>query len=328
MIPVNLVVGACLVATGTLNDIISLPNIGTSSKHASKEGHRNPTDILDRYLGVTRSFTRRLEIRIQGGSSNTLLTQDQEAWLQSVDETPASWRIIKVNHAILITDNLSSQLRDRVEKLFINSLIVRSPSIGEPQLFGFDGASSGLRDIEKIIVWFSDFRIRDISVVYRGGVTVGPYSFGLSNPLSQSDAFLLASGEYITDIFVWRSHDGFIGGIQFVKNSLECSPIYGVVLKKNFQSHPPALLDGNGNALLGISGTYTSDGVSQITAVWRSDVVLRRKRRTQTSFTGGYKGYVFNDLQYLPDPAVSRIAQITACARTSDGTVCDFRVSD
>ncbi|KAG8684007.1 hypothetical protein FRC11_012749, partial [Ceratobasidium sp. 423] len=129
-----------------------------------------------------------------GGSSDVLLNQGYEAWLKSVSETPASWRIIKVNRAVPITAILDSQLRDRVEQLFTGSLIVSSPSVGETQLFGFDGATNGLRNIEKITVWFSEFRIRDISVTYSGGITAGPHSYGVSNPLSQSDTLVLTSG--------------------------------------------------------------------------------------------------------------------------------------
>ncbi|CAE6511270.1 unnamed protein product [Rhizoctonia solani] len=326
MIPVDAVIGACLVVTGTLNDATTLPDSGSSTTF-SKETRGSLVDIVDQRLGTTRCFTRRLETRVQGGSSDVLLTQGYEPWIKSIAET-TSMTLIKVNRAVLITEIFDSQLRERVEKLFMNSIIHRSPSVGEPLSFGFDGAASGLRNIEKIILWLSDARIRDISVVYNGGVITGPYSFGLSNPLSQTDVVALASGEYITDIFVWQHNDGWIAGIQFVKNTLECSPIYGMP-KNGFTSRPPILLNGDGNALLGISGAYTSDSLTQIKAVWRSDVILRRQRHTQTSFTGGQHGIIFNDLQYLADPATARITQISACSRANnggDGTVCNFRV--
>ncbi|KDN35542.1 hypothetical protein RSAG8_11499, partial [Rhizoctonia solani AG-8 WAC10335] len=106
-------------------------------------------------------------------------------------------------------------------------------------------------------------------------------------------------------------------GVQFVKNHPGLSPIYGIRTTDNITSRPPVLLSGNGNALLGISGAYTADGLSQLQAVWRSDVVIRRQRHTQTSCIGGQAGYVFNDLQYLADPATARIAQITARAGTN-----------
>ncbi|KEP51517.1 jacalin-like lectin domain protein [Rhizoctonia solani 123E] len=323
MIPVNVVVGASLATTGTLNDASTLPDSIAFTK-ASKENRGNLSDMIDQHLGTTRCFLRRLETRIQGGSSDVFLNQGYEAWLPSVAEATAL-RVVKVNHAVPITEFLDSQLRDRIEKLFINSIILRSPGVGEPFSLGFDGAASGLRNIERIVLWFSDARIRDVSVAYAGGVVTGPYSFGLSNPLSQSDVVVLASGEYITDIFVWQHNDGWIAGIQFVKSSLECSPIYGMP-KDGFTSRPPILLSGDGNALLGISGAYTSDSLNQIKAVWRSDVILRRQRHTRTSFTGGPHGTIFNDLQYLADPTTARIVQISAC-HAGDGTVCNFRVT-
>ncbi|CAE6468338.1 unnamed protein product, partial [Rhizoctonia solani] len=136
------------------------------------------------------------------------------------------------------------------------------------------------------------------------------------------------TGEYVTDMFVWHHIDGWIAGIQFIKSTAEHSPIYGIPERnKGFTSHPPVLLAGNGNALLGMSGTYNADGISQMKAIWRSDVVLRRKRYTQTSFIGGQHGVVFHDLKYLANPATARITQICACARGSDGTVCNFRIT-
>ncbi|CAE6435682.1 unnamed protein product [Rhizoctonia solani] len=89
-------------------------------------------------------------------------------------------------------------------------------------------------------------------------------------------------------------------GVQFVKNNPGLSPIYGIRTKDSITSRPPVLLSGNGNSLLGISGAYTSDGLNQLQA------------RGQT-------GYVFNDLQYLADPATARITQITARAETNHG---------
>ncbi|CAE6452113.1 unnamed protein product [Rhizoctonia solani] len=193
MIPVNVVVGGCLVVTGTLNDTTTLPESGNSPRFSLKENQGNLTDIVDQHLGTTRCFTRRLEARAQGGSSEALVTQGYEAWLRGISET-TSMRIVKVNHAVPITEVLDGQLRERVEKFFLNSIIFRSPCVGEPLSFGFDGAANGLRDIEKITLWSSDARIRDIAIVYTGGVIAGPYSFGLSNPLSQSDEFVLAPG--------------------------------------------------------------------------------------------------------------------------------------
>ncbi|KAG8682444.1 hypothetical protein FRC11_014865, partial [Ceratobasidium sp. 423] len=259
-----------------------------------------------------------------GGSSEALLSEGYEAWLKSAIGSPASWRIIKVNHAVPITEILEDQLRERVEQLYANSVILRSPSVGAPHSFGFDSAINGLRAIEKIILWFSTCKIRDIAVAYAGGIVAGPYSFGISNHESQSDVFVLAPGEYVTDLFVWRHVDGWISGIQFVKNTLELSPIYGIRSQDYLAADPPVLLGGNGNVLLGISGAYTTDSLSQLQAIWRSDVVIRRQRYTQTSFIGGQTGSVFNDLQYLADPATARIVQITG--RNKD-SVASFRVT-
>ncbi|KAH7332711.1 hypothetical protein B0J17DRAFT_678520 [Rhizoctonia solani] len=334
MIPLNAVIGACMVASGKLSGETVVPISGASSSDPSNDHSNTPlpndhpnissndhlyslTDIVDQHLGTAKSFTRRLESRIQGGSSEAVLKGGYEAWLKSVIDNPASWRIIKVNHAVPITEILGSQLRDRVEQLFTNSIILRSPSVGPPHAFGFDGAANGLRTIEKITIWFSASRIRDLAVAYAGGIVAGPYAVGLSDQESQSDEFVLAPGEYVTDMFVWQHLDGWILGVQFAKNSPGLSPIYGINSRDSITSHHPVLLSGNGNALLGLSGAYTSAGINQLQAVWRSDVVLRRQRQTQTSCIGGTSGQIFNDLQYLADPATARIVQISARVKDS-----------
>ncbi|CAE6480299.1 unnamed protein product [Rhizoctonia solani] len=313
VIPLNMVAGASLAATGTLNGTV-FPNSSSSSNNPVGERSYNLNDIVDQRLGTVRNFAKRLETRVQGGSSEVLLNEGYEAWLNSVAENPASWRVIKIYRVVPITDILGDKLRARVEQLFTNSLVYRSPSVGSPHGYGFEGVTNGLRTIEKITVWFSDTRIRDISIRYVGGLEVGPYSFGISHPGTPSDTLVFASGEYVTDMFVWHHTDGWIAGIQFVKSSLEFSPIYGIQDRESITTHPPVLVSGNGNALLGISGAYTSDNICQLKAIWRTDVTMRPQRQTQTSFTGSNYGIVFNDLQYLADPATSRIAQITARA--------------
>ncbi|KAJ1299907.1 hypothetical protein OPQ81_005022 [Rhizoctonia solani] len=317
VIPLNMVAGACLAVTGILRDGTSLPNSILPTNYPSGGRLHNLTDILEQHLGTTGSFVRRLESRVQGGSSEILLNEGYDAWLRSVAEDHASWRVVKVQRVAPITDILSEKLRVKVQQLYTTSLIYRSPSVGAPHGFGFEGALHGLRTIERIKIWFSDSRIRDISVKYIGGVVAGPYSFGISNPHTPSDEFILASGEYITDMFVWHHTDGWIAGIQFFKSSLECSPIYGIGDRELISTHAPVLLSGNRKALLGISGTYNADNICQVKAIWRGDVVIRRQRHTQTSFTGALHGFVFNDLQYLADPATSRIVQITARADSS-----------
>ncbi|KAJ1300224.1 hypothetical protein OPQ81_005055 [Rhizoctonia solani] len=281
VIPLNMVAGACLAVTGILRDGTSLPNSILPTNY--------PSGAKARVASSGRS----------------------------VAEDHASWRVVKVQRVAPITDILSEKLRVKVQQLYTTSLIYRSPSVGAPHGFGFEGALHGLRTIERIKIWFSDSRIRDISVKYIGGVVAGPYSFGISNPHTPSDEFILASGEYITDMFVWHHTDGWIAGIQFFKSSLECSPIYGIGDRELISTHAPVLLSGNRKALLGISGTYNADNICQVKAIWRGDVVIRRQRHTQTSFTGALHGFVFNDLQYLADPATSRIVQITARADSS-----------
>ncbi|CEL53094.1 hypothetical protein RSOLAG1IB_11226 [Rhizoctonia solani AG-1 IB] len=324
VIPMNMVAGAFLATTGTLENGATLPDSAPPSNTPIGDRPYNLSDIVDRHLGTPRTFVRRLESRVQGGFSETLLNEGYEGWLKSVTENPTSWRVVKVNRVIPITDILSDKLRNMVERVFGDSLIYRSPSVGAPHGRGFECDTSSLRAIQVITVWYSDSRVRDISIKFVGGAVSGPYAFALSNPQSQSDEFILASGEYITDMFVWHHVDGWIAGLQFFKSSLECSPIYGIRDRELISTHAPVLLSGNGNALLGLSGTFYPDCICQIKAVWRGDVTINRYRHTLTSFTGALHGFVFNDLQHLADPATSRIVEITARA---EGSLANLRTT-
>ncbi|KAJ1300223.1 hypothetical protein OPQ81_005054 [Rhizoctonia solani] len=324
MIPLNMVAGACLAVTGTLRDGTALPD-GVPVTHPSLGGRPySLTDILDRHLGTSRSFSRRLESRVQGGSSEILLEDGYDAWLKSVIKNPASWSVVKIHDAVPITDILDDKLQDIIKQLFAGSLMYRSPSVGAPHGFGFEGAANGLRDIEKNHHMVLRFEGAGISVAYTGGAVAGPHSFGISNPQSPLDTVTLIPSDFITDMFVWYHTDGWIAGLQFVKSNYEFSPIYGIRDRESNNTRPPVLLSGNGNAQLGISGTYNSDNICQIRAVWRSDVVPRRHRHTQTSFTGSTYGIVFNDIQHLADPSTSRIVQIIA---RTDGGVANFRTT-
>ncbi|CCO34941.1 hypothetical protein BN14_09052 [Rhizoctonia solani AG-1 IB] len=260
VIPMNMVAGAFLATTGTLENGATLPDSAPPSNTPIGDRPYNLSDIVDRHLGTPRTFVRRLESRVQGGFSETLLNEGYEGWLKSVTENPTSWRVVKVNRVIPITDILSDKLRNMVERVFGDSLIYRSPSVGE----------------------------------------------------------------YITDMFVWHHVDGWIAGLQFFKSSLECSPIYGIRDRELISTHAPVLLSGNGNALLGLSGTFYPDCICQIKAVWRGDVTINRYRHTLTSFTGALHGFVFNDLQHLADPATSRIVEITARA---EGSLANLRTT-
>ncbi|CAE6490617.1 unnamed protein product [Rhizoctonia solani] len=264
-----MVAGASLGVTGILRNGITLPNSVSPPEKPLGARSYNLADIVDQHLGITGSFSKRLESRVQGGLSEVLLDEGYEAWLKSISENPTRWRIIKVHHVVPTTDILGDKLRQRVRGLFTSSLIYRSPSVGAPHGSSFEG-------------------------------------------------------EYITDIWVWHHMKGWTAGIQFVKSNLECSPIYGIKDRESNDTHPPVLLSGNGNALLGISGAYTSDHICQLKAVWRSDVAVQRQRHTQTSFTGSNIGIIFNDLQYLADPASARIVQITARA---GGSLADLRTT-
>ncbi|KAH7332704.1 hypothetical protein B0J17DRAFT_678473 [Rhizoctonia solani] len=252
---------ACLAVTGTPKSGTACPNEVFSTNPSARDRQYNLADIIDRHLGTAKSLTRKIQSRVQGGPAEELLNLGHKAWHKSVIKSPESWTVIKVYRVVPITQILSNQLQEGVRRLFTNALIYRSPSVGAPHGFSFEGAIDGIREVESITIWFADLRVRDISLRYIGGATAGPYFFGIKHPQTPSDTLTLAPGEYITDIFVWHHMGGWTAGIQFVKSSLERSPIYGIKDRESNDTQPPILLSGNGNTLLGISGAYTSDHI-------------------------------------------------------------------
>ncbi|CAE6495997.1 unnamed protein product [Rhizoctonia solani] len=193
VIPLNMVAGACLAVTGALGTGTALPR-GIPPSSPPGNPPYNLADVIDRHLGTTNCFGRRLESRVQGGFSEALLNGGYAGWLSSVIENPSSWTVIKVHRVVPITDILDNKLRTQIEQLYTTTFIHRSPAVGTPHGLGFDSTVHGLRTIERIKIWFSDSRIRDISVTYVGGAVTGPYAFGIKNPESQSDVFVLVSG--------------------------------------------------------------------------------------------------------------------------------------
>ncbi|KAH7332709.1 hypothetical protein B0J17DRAFT_154066 [Rhizoctonia solani] len=84
-IPLNAVAGAFMGVTGILNNGTSFPSaVSTSNSNAENQLY-SLTEIVDRQLGTSGCFGRRLETRVQGGSSQALLTQGCSAWLRSID---------------------------------------------------------------------------------------------------------------------------------------------------------------------------------------------------------------------------------------------------
>ncbi|ELU43006.1 hypothetical protein AG1IA_02966 [Rhizoctonia solani AG-1 IA] len=330
----NMVAGASLAVTGTLSAGTQLPD-GAPPNSPPGDRPYNLSDIIDRHLSTSRTFVRKLESRVQGGFSEALLNEGYEGWLKSVagrprmQENPATWTVVKVHRVVPITDILGDKLRRSVEQVFGSSLVYRSPGVGAPHGSGFECDTKVLRAIERIKVWYSDSRIRDISIKYVGGAVSGPYSFGTLNPQSQSDDFILGSGEYITDVFVWYHVDGWIAGPRADHHSPPCSPerqwerTFRILWYILFGFHMP----GQSKRIQEWIFWAVIERALLRQAVWRRDITVGRYRHTQTSFTGALHGFVFNDLQHLADPATSRIAEITARAENSLANLCTTYVS-
>ncbi|CAE6472722.1 unnamed protein product, partial [Rhizoctonia solani] len=282
MIPLAMVIGASLAATGTLGSKQTL----TGDSATFRPPDRGP----------------------DGGYPETFSKSGFNAWLDTAvnSDNSSTWEVVKVNNAVPITDLLPKTLRQRIDRLFsYSNMITRSPSVGSQIPYGFDGASLGVKDIKQINVWHNGAVMQDISIVYIDGSVAGPYGLGTAPNNKMSDSFVLGRGEFITDVFVWATSSS-INAMQFAKNTSQLSVRYGT----QNGAGDPAIFTAGGNALLGFSGSCNTNSLLQIQAVWRSDVKSDEYRSIATSTIGSSSAIIFNDYRFLGDPASSYISKI------------------
>ncbi|CCO34943.1 hypothetical protein BN14_09054 [Rhizoctonia solani AG-1 IB] len=268
MVPLCAVIGASLAATGTLVAKQTL----TGDTNTFRPPNRGPDvmQMVDQNLDIT-------------------------------DSSP-TWEVVKVNRGASIIDILPQELQQKVNRaLSQQNSIWRTPSVLPPIPFDFDGASLGVKDIKQINIWHNGAGINDFSIVYVDGTTAGPYGSGKTSQMS--DSFLLARGEYITDIFAWNN-GGFIITIQFAKNTYQLSPRYGVHIGW---------------------GSNNSNYVRQLQGVWHSGSKQDDYRAIATSTIGMGNGTMFNDYRFLGHPATSRISAIQY--RNTAQAIAQFQVT-
>ncbi|CAE6467181.1 unnamed protein product [Rhizoctonia solani] len=310
MIPLCAVIGASLAATGALGSQQTL----TGDAATFRPPDRGPDimQMIDRSLDITGNFERRFESRIQASCN---------AWLANVadfDNSP-TWEVVKVNRAAPITDLLPKTLRQKVNRLLSQpNAIWRTPTVGNMLPLNFDGASLGVKDIKQINVWHNGAAIQDISISYIDGAVAGPYGFGKTNRMS--DSFVLARGEFITDVFVWYNTSSILT-IQFVKNTTQLSPRYGL----HAGWGDPTIFTAGGSALLGMSGSFNASQILQLQGVWRSDLKQDDYRTIATSIIGTGNGTMFNDYRFLGHPPTSRISAIQY--RNTAQAIAQFQVT-
>ncbi|CEL53096.1 hypothetical protein RSOLAG1IB_11228 [Rhizoctonia solani AG-1 IB] len=319
MVPLCAVIGASLAATGTLVAKQTL----TGDTNTFRPPNRGPDvmQMVDQNLDITGNFERRFESRIQGGFPELFSKSGFNAWLTDVANFNSSptWEVVKVNRGASIIDILPQELQQKVNRaLSQQNSIWRTPSVLPPIPFDFDGASLGVKDIKQINIWHNGAGINDFSIVYVDGTTAGPYGSGKTSQMS--DSFLLARGEYITDIFAWNN-GGFIITIQFAKNTYQLSPRYGVHIGWGDLN----VFTAGGSALLGLSGSNNSNYVRQLQGVWHSGSKQDDYRAIATSTIGMGNGTMFNDYRFLGHPATSRISAIQY--RNTAQAIAQFQVT-
>ncbi|CUA67971.1 type VI secretion system protein ImpL [Rhizoctonia solani] len=306
MIPLAVIVGASLAATGTLGSGQTL--VGDSATFRPPNRGPDVMQMIDHSLDITGNFERRFESRIQGGCPEVFSSSGFNAWLSGAvnNSSSTTWEVVKVHNAIPITDILPKPLRQKSNRLFsYATMITRSPAIGMPIPFNFDGASLGVKDIKQINLWYTASMVRDISVVYTDGAVAGPYGLGRTPTNKITDSFVLTPGEFITHVFTWWNGNA-VETIQFITNNSLVSPRYG----DRDDTGEPVVSTGGGNGLLGFAGSTSTDRLLQVQAVWRSDVKAEYFRKVQMSTVNASGGLVFNDAEFLGDLATARISQI------------------
>ncbi|QRW23783.1 Jacalin-like lectin domain protein [Rhizoctonia solani] len=307
MIPLCAVIGASMAATGTLGSKQTLT--GDSATFRPSDRGPDIMQMIDANLDITGNFERRFESRIQGGSPEIFSKSGFNPWLTNLADFDNcwTWEVVKVNRGVPIIDILPSKLRDQCARLLSQpNAIWRTPAIGAADPLTFNGASLGVKDIKQIDIWYNTALVQDISFVYTDGAVSGPYGFGKTNKIS--DSFVLARGEFITDVFIWP-YGASIPAIQFVKNTTQISPRYGA----SSGWGEPIISTAGGSALLGLSGSFNTAQLQQLQesgAVWRSDVKSDDYRAIATSSVGYGNGTMFNDYRFLGHPPTSRISAI------------------
>ncbi|CCO34741.1 hypothetical protein BN14_08848 [Rhizoctonia solani AG-1 IB] len=258
VIPLNMVAGAVLATTGALENGATLPDSAPPSNTPIGDRPYNLTDIVDRHLGTSRTFVRRLESRVQGGFSEALLNEGYEGWLKSVTENPTSWRVVRVNRVVPITDILSDKLRNMVERVFGNSLIYRSPSVADP-------ATSRIVEITARAEG-SLANLRTTYVSVSGGALVRSETPARGTDLGPLRSMILEDDEYIIQVRGSHNHT-WMHQIQFITNKKEYLPFGSDKGDVTFEFKAPKTIDGKDMVLHYMAGKV-GGCVHSILFVW------------------------------------------------------------
>ncbi|CAE6467214.1 unnamed protein product [Rhizoctonia solani] len=304
MIPLSAVIGCSLAATGILGSKQTLT--GDTTTYLPPNRGPDIMQAIEKSLDITGNFERKFESRIQGGYPEIFSKSGFDTWLANAMDTNnwPTWQVIKVNRAAPVTDLLPKSLREKVGRLFsYGNMISRSPAVGLQAPLAFDGASLGTKDIKQINFWHNGVVLQDISIVYTDSAVAGPYGFGMNNRVT--DSLILNRGEFITDVFIWSTSNS-ITSIQFAKNTAQVSARYGV----QTGAGDPTICNKAGRALLGISGSFSTTSLTQLQMVWRNDIKSYESRIIDSTTIGSSNATIFNDFEFLGDPATSRITRI------------------
>ncbi|ELU39047.1 hypothetical protein AG1IA_06909 [Rhizoctonia solani AG-1 IA] len=292
LIPMATIVGAAISATGILETDITLE---PASLHRHQPYVPNSGDFnsfIETQLQLWGKVEK-ISCHLTGSRPDLLFREGLDVWLKNI-RTTRQWEIIKVTKAIPITEIFDSRIQERIKALFANlSCVFYSPLVGVPQTTAFKSIGSEPNSIRRIEIGFSDARVQSLSLHYTNGLIAGPY--GCLEGSARTDRIDLAQGQSLT-----------IPPPIGVKNTGYISPIYGAV---QGVTRSPHLLSGDGNSLLGLSGSYSAIGITELQAIWRNNYEVINYKYT-TTFAGGQGGNLWNDLGLIGDRRTARISEV------------------
>ncbi|KAG8733072.1 hypothetical protein FRC11_008907 [Ceratobasidium sp. 423] len=169
-----------------------------------------------------------------------------------------------------------------------------------------DDTPQASRKVSSVIVDDSPF-MRSVACVYLDKGSLSRQEISEMNIFGGE--FVLAEGEYITEMLIWRD-DGVVEGLQFVTNLGRCSRHFGR------SSGTPTVARSKGGVLVGVVSADRSGGyvtrVAILQGIWRHDVVEKVPKEDDVFsdyFGSKDKGRPFNDRVVVrnSDMAISKI---------------------
>ncbi|CAE7203508.1 unnamed protein product, partial [Rhizoctonia solani] len=273
------------------------------------------TYLKDRsYLGLQKlSMSASARASTQGGDPTTLQTEDNiKAWLGKLVPTH-QWEQVRIVKAIPITTILNDRLQSELMNLH-QSLTTYCPITTDKITSdgtSFDGSSHAFKKISRVSIFSDGYHIKTISVKYT--TELSPVIYGAAQ--KTNNEFELKTGEYITDVMLWKDPKG-VCGIQMNTTNGKTSRHFGS------DSGTLTIMRSTGGCLAGFSGIVQADKIHDLQTIWRHDVQGSGLGgdRVFSQYYGGVAGTPFSDWPFVRHSDSAHIKKIRVkCGTYVDG---------